>query len=564
MASFNKIILIGNLVADPELKQTNTGVSYCSFSIAVSRRFSKQGEQAATDFFEITCWREKAEFVTESFSTYTITWSNNYWSRTITAYCVDTSGNKIGGDSNNGVLEITEATSISDLNKNIAGYEFVRAYLANGSTSEKEVTELRYSQYQWEYRSNSDDWETVSGTLYFEYKPVVVLEKIPTITVEADNNVTITVKHYLGSQQLYQTKVHNLTPGRWVLEDITVTGNYDVISIVDVTDPANPVNVTGDITVSTDKKYAVYYSPQTGTIESDFQMFDYQVNAGSDNNDGPISINHPSNYPDESGDDQRMSSGKVDQSGQPYKYNTNIAKGNINAFTGGRTPREGIITGVNYLTGELELPSNTSGEQIYEPGFFVNDPSIMGHDVLDGYTLKFNQVGDTYTLDSVWKGDVKQDDAGDEFYPLDSRREEGEYTENSDNDHNHFFGMRYDIEFTIGEYVGDLNYTFSGDDDVWVVLDAANGGGQVVIDIGGIHQSATKTVDLWEVLFRGRDRASLTEEEKSETHTLTILYMERGAGDSNCSMNFTLPNSRIVDPVINNVNFKLNLKKTIV
>ena len=115
---------------------------------------------------------------------------------------------------------------------------------------------------------------------------IFILEKIPPITVEADNNVTITVKHYLGSQQLYQTKVHNLTPGRWVLEDITVTGNYDVISIVDVTDPANPVNVTGDITVSTDKKYAVYYSPQTGTIESDFQMFDYQVNAGSDNNDG--------------------------------------------------------------------------------------------------------------------------------------------------------------------------------------------------------------------------------------------------------------------------------------
>lgn len=68
MASFNKIILIGNLVADPELKQTNTGISYCSFSIAVSRRFTKQGEQAATDFFEVTCWREKAEFVTKFFT----------------------------------------------------------------------------------------------------------------------------------------------------------------------------------------------------------------------------------------------------------------------------------------------------------------------------------------------------------------------------------------------------------------------------------------------------------------------------------------------------------------
>ena len=67
MASFNKIILIGNLVADPELKQTNSGISYCSFSIAVSRRYSKQGEQT-TDFFEVTCWREKAEFATKFFT----------------------------------------------------------------------------------------------------------------------------------------------------------------------------------------------------------------------------------------------------------------------------------------------------------------------------------------------------------------------------------------------------------------------------------------------------------------------------------------------------------------
>jgi single-strand DNA-binding protein len=68
MASFNKIILIGNLVADPELKQTNTGISYCSFSIAVGRRFTKQGDQNTTDFFEVTCWREKAEFVTKFFT----------------------------------------------------------------------------------------------------------------------------------------------------------------------------------------------------------------------------------------------------------------------------------------------------------------------------------------------------------------------------------------------------------------------------------------------------------------------------------------------------------------
>lgn len=66
MASFNKVILIGNMTADPELKQTQSGVSTCSFSIAVNRRFSKEGEQAC-DFINIVTWRQQAEFVTKYF-----------------------------------------------------------------------------------------------------------------------------------------------------------------------------------------------------------------------------------------------------------------------------------------------------------------------------------------------------------------------------------------------------------------------------------------------------------------------------------------------------------------
>ena len=45
MASFNKVILIGHLTADPELKQTTSGLPVTSFSIGVNRRFTKQGEQ---------------------------------------------------------------------------------------------------------------------------------------------------------------------------------------------------------------------------------------------------------------------------------------------------------------------------------------------------------------------------------------------------------------------------------------------------------------------------------------------------------------------------------------
>ena len=69
MASFNKVILIGNMTADPELKQTAAGLSVCSFSIAVNRRFTKSAEQGQqnVDFINIVTWRQQAEFVSRYF-----------------------------------------------------------------------------------------------------------------------------------------------------------------------------------------------------------------------------------------------------------------------------------------------------------------------------------------------------------------------------------------------------------------------------------------------------------------------------------------------------------------
>ena len=88
MASFNKVILIGNMTADPELKQTTAGTSVCSFSIAINRRFAKadQGQQSV-DFINIVTWRQQAEFVSRYFKKgnpilvcgqlQTRTWSDN-------------------------------------------------------------------------------------------------------------------------------------------------------------------------------------------------------------------------------------------------------------------------------------------------------------------------------------------------------------------------------------------------------------------------------------------------------------------------------------------------------
>ena len=68
MASFNKVILIGNLVSDPELKTTPNGVNVVSFRIAVNRRYAKPTDAQQTDFIDIVAWRSTAEFVCKYFA----------------------------------------------------------------------------------------------------------------------------------------------------------------------------------------------------------------------------------------------------------------------------------------------------------------------------------------------------------------------------------------------------------------------------------------------------------------------------------------------------------------
>jgi single stranded DNA-binding protein (ssb) len=57
----NKVILIGNLAADPETRQTASGVTMCTFRLAVQRRFANQQGVREADFFNITTWRQTAE-----------------------------------------------------------------------------------------------------------------------------------------------------------------------------------------------------------------------------------------------------------------------------------------------------------------------------------------------------------------------------------------------------------------------------------------------------------------------------------------------------------------------
>lgn len=68
--NFNKVIIGGRLTADPELKTTQSGISVTTFSVAVNRRAAKSSDgqnNPTSDFFNVTAWRNQAEFITRYF-----------------------------------------------------------------------------------------------------------------------------------------------------------------------------------------------------------------------------------------------------------------------------------------------------------------------------------------------------------------------------------------------------------------------------------------------------------------------------------------------------------------
>ena len=137
---------------------------------------------------------------------------------------------------------------------------------------------------------------------------------------------------------------------------------------------------------------------------------------------------------------------------------------------------------------------------------------------------------------------------------------------------NYYFGMKATIPFTMtpngrinptDNTSEAINFSFSGDDDVWVFID-----GQLVIDLGGIHNRLDATIDfaantvtysesnsldlatgsyndagfeLEQTLFSNLISQDKTTFAAAEKHELTIFYLERGAGASNCKIEFNLP-----------------------
>ncbi len=64
----NKVILVGRLTKDPELRATQSGINVCSFTVACDRRFQKAGEERQADFINCIAWRQQADFISKFFT----------------------------------------------------------------------------------------------------------------------------------------------------------------------------------------------------------------------------------------------------------------------------------------------------------------------------------------------------------------------------------------------------------------------------------------------------------------------------------------------------------------
>lgn len=383
--------------------------------------------------------------------------------------------------------------------------------------------------------NTSADGEVTFGTDHFS-KYVIVNH--------GDNNVTVTIEHYDNSKyqaqdeqsaKIYSDDVRTMAPGAKI-NDYNKALNWDV-DHVQVNGEAFSKSELENIEIHEDSVVKVFYQAKNTDYIGEASFYDYEVipydKAGQQRAD--LSINADSNYPSEQ-KDNRFTVGTVSQNLSENQYDTVTKKtgqnGNtddqhINVYTGGtgeNAKKTGIVTGLSDDYKEVLFSVN-------EPGVFPKDGAAAagtkGLTVKEGYRLKFSQSGDTYELKEVLdKEDNVAATAGADFLPF--------------GNNNFYFGLRYDVTFTLGDYIGELNYSFTGDDDLWVILD----GKQVVIDLGGIHDALTDTVDLWKYIDRT---------DKNKEHHLTILYMERGAGKANCNMKFTLPNADVIKVVDDDV-----------
>lgn len=483
-----------------------------------------------------------------------LTWSQAVGNTTVN---VTAEAGALPADAQLSVTEITAEDEVKEIEKaveekaieeqfsikNIFSYDI--KFLVNGSEVQP-TTPVRVSVDTPEITSSEDAAvlhvddnnvaEDMKGAVDGEGKVVFDAPHFSTYVIvnKGGAEVQIKLQHYYydtnnEEKKLYADQTVPLHVGSKI-EDYRKSTNYDVVKVKEIAEDGTETEVPNfnEISVTGNKTYRIYYKENTSPKQGAVKFWDYAISwENSDTN-----INSDWHYTRKN-TNNRMTMGlsKADyynQNGLDYNaYGTNGL--NANKCNYGRdTDGKGTLGLLKGLSEEDDY--QTVLWNVDQPGFFTDDYEGQGKTIYRDYKLNFTRSGNHYTLDSVQTPKNEEKHAGADFWPL--------------GDKNYYFGMRYDVEFEIGDYVGPMDYKFTGDDDLWVLLD-----GTVVIDVGGIHDALEGSTDLWEELgyHNGARPGPGETAAKTKKHRITVLYMERGAGESNCQMEFTLPNSRILD-----------------
>lgn len=474
---------------------------------------------------------EKAEFVTTSFSTYTITWRVSNTNRQLIAQVVDTNGNAIPGASDitiSGTLGNDEEYNFADkcesLEVNGKTFAFKEAVYTTGSFANGRTIEtVRYSTNKFQY-GTSNGWYTSwtdfgsNYTVYLVYDEVEPLTTIQTVDHESDGIIMRLIDYTKGQNNLYNFGNNAgwsngaIRPNilkRTLTDGYPVLASGDRVSLKPIFSGEEGTNIRSAYTVNHLFSKDIYDS--TGYYE--YSSFENYAYLNRDTSDFTV----------------------YEQIGTPYGGSSSdylYQRGNFFPFN-------------NIEAGKLSGKYNRyddKGVRLEEGDYRYNEP------------LYETQADETYTG-----------------------------TGTTGNNPNFYFGMYMEATFVqpkdgLVEWNGSsspMRYEFNGDDDLWIFVDEA-----LMLDIGGIHvahegyidfstgeigwydgaNNATQTlykssikamfeaagifpdgtkwsndVDKQKEYFRGNTFVDYS------GHTLKMFYMERGDGASDLHVRFNIP-----------------------
>lgn len=434
---------------------------------------------------------QKAEFETESFSTFTITWQYRSDSKELAIEIVDTSGNGIGNDTSKTIDLSSDSAEVkvNEIAPQVSGYEFKNARLENYSDG-KEIKRLRRksktsSEIQYSTKSSKDSWNKVDKTVYFVYERTEQpLTYVNTVDSKS-KGINIKMIDYNGQQfQGYTWTESNKEVKQGILSKTLGEDGYPTFATSSST--KNGQSLEGESLASfyadaTDAnhlflesvynaagKYFYYSSEENGasfdSASKDFKVFSELTTPKND--DKPI-----------------YKRGNF----LPYDTfnNKNLSTTNTNLYDSSGNP---LPESSERYDEALYFPDRGSGNANYYFGMEMNAKFIQGKNgCYDGNPMKYEFTGD----DDLW------------VY----------------------------IDGVLVLDMGGCHDARSGSIDFST--------GEVTVE----NQSGTTLKECFEKArkYNANDWNQNGTFKDYTTHTIKMFYMERGAGASNLKIKFNLP-----------------------